>query len=98
MKRSIEMPEVMKCEAKGCAYNVDTKCHARGITVGDVEQRHLCDTIWTAKDHTHRRDGAGVGACRTTNCAYNEDLECQADGVNITLSGGQAHCGTFSIA
>ncbi len=91
------MPDVMKCSVKQCAYNVESACHARGITVGDVEQRHLCDTVWHAKDHTHRRDGAGVGACRAANCIYNEDLECQADGINVNMAGGQAQCSTFSV-
>lgn len=95
MIRRIEMPEVMQCEAKRCAYNVDSTCHARAITVGDM-QKHLCDTLFALKQHTQRKEGAGVGACRSTNCMHNEDLECQADGIDITLSGGQAICGTFA--
>jgi hypothetical protein len=95
MKKTIEMPEVMKCEAGDCSYNHDATCHARAITVGD-QQAHLCDTMWMAPQHAKRQDGAGVGACRSANCAFNEDLECQADGVNIVLSGGQALCGTFA--
>lgn len=94
MKRSIEMPEIMQCEAKQCAYNVDSMCHARAITVGDM-QEHLCDTMIMSKKHTQRKETAGVGACRSTNCVSNEDLECQAEGINVTLSGGQAFCGTF---
>ena len=97
MKQSIEMPEVMNCEASRCSYNVNAVCHARGITVGDVQQRHLCDTVWMVKEHTHRRDGAGVGACRAANCVHNEDLECQADGIDVTLLGAQPQCGTFSV-
>ncbi len=96
MKKMIEMPEVSSCEATDCAYNRNTMCHARGITVGDMQQ-HLCDTMWMAMPRTMRKEGAGVGACRSANCAFNEDLECQADGINITLSGGQAHCATFAI-
>ncbi len=97
MKKLIEMPEVTQCEAKECAYNVDSMCQARGITVGDMQQQ-LCDTMWKSKQHTRRREGAGVGACRSANCVHNEDLECQAYGINIVLSGGQAHCGTFSAS
>jgi hypothetical protein len=33
MKQVIEMPEVLGCAARGCAYNVNSACHARGITV-----------------------------------------------------------------
>jgi hypothetical protein len=96
VKQSIEMPEVMKCEANSCAYNVDSRCHARGITVGDIYMKYLCDTLWKSKQHTHRRDGAGVGACRATNCLHNDDLECQASGIHVVQSGDQAQCGTFS--
>ena len=95
MKQAIEMPEVMQCEAIGCAYNHDSACHARGITVGD-QQQHLCDTMWKAPQHAKRQERAGVGACRSENCAYNEDLECQAEGISVVLSGGMAHCGTFA--
>ncbi len=95
MKQIIEMPAIMQCDAKGCAYNMDSTCHARGITVGDPQHMHLCDTMWKSKEHTKRRDGAGVGACRETTCKFNEDLECQAEGIKVTLSGGQAQCGTF---
>lgn len=96
MTKVIEMPEVMKCEAKGCAYNLDSTCHARGITVGDPQHRHLCDTIWTEQGHTRRMECAGVGACREKTCKHNEDLECQADGISVSLSNGQAQCTTFS--
>lgn len=95
MKQSIEMPEVMRCEAEQCAYNMDSMCHARAITVGNMQQ-HLCDTMIMSGKHTQRKEMAGVGACRSANCIHNEDLECQAEGINVTLSGGQAFCGTFA--
>ncbi|MDD5705946.1 MAG: DUF1540 domain-containing protein [Kiritimatiellae bacterium] len=95
MKQVIEMPEVIQCEAKQCAYNTASTCHARAITVGNMQQ-HLCDTMIAVKKHTQRKEAAGVGACRSANCVHNEDLECQADGINITLSGGRAFCGTFA--
>jgi len=96
MKQAIEMPEVMQCQAKKCAYNVDSTCHARAITVGDM-QKHLCDTMMMMSgQHTQRKEIAGVGACRSTNCVHNEDWECQATGINVALSGGQASCGTFA--
>jgi len=94
MRRKIEMPEIMKCVATECAYNHDETCHAKGITVGDMEQQ-LCDTMWESSRHTARTGPAGVGACRSTHCAHNTDLECQAEGIYVTLGGGQARCGTF---
>lgn len=95
MKQIIEMPEVMMCNARECVYNADSRCHARAITVGDLHG-HLCDTAWKAKQHTQRRDGAGVGACRATSCAYNEDFECQADGISVAASASQIQCATFT--
>jgi len=95
MKKSIEMPEVLGCGVETCVYNADAMCHARAITVGDT-QKHICDTMTKSERHTHRRESGGVGACLSTNCAHNEDWECQADGINVTLSGGEATCGTFS--
>ncbi len=95
MKRKIEMPEIMKCTAAECAYNHEETCHAKGITVGDMEQQ-LCDTMWKSSQHTGRTGPAGVGACRSLHCAYNSDLECQADAIDVMLSGGQARCGTFT--
>jgi len=97
MKQAIEMPEVMGCAVKGCAYNVNARCHARGITIGDRQMQYLCDTEWNSKQHTHRGEGAGVGACRAVNCAHNQDFECQADGITVQLAGGKAQCGTFSM-
>lgn len=97
MKKTLEMPEVMYCDAVGCAYNSDSTCHARGITIGDMQQ-HLCDTMWLSRQRAKRKEGAGVGACRSADCAFNEDLGCEADGVSITLAGGEAHCATFAIA
>ena len=94
MKKAIEMPEVMGCDAQECAYNLDGMCHARGITVGDMQQQ-LCDTMWNSSHHTNRTGPAGVGACRSTSCIHNEDLECQADGINVMLSGAEASCATF---
>jgi hypothetical protein len=96
MKRAIEMPEVEQCEVSRCAYNVGSTCHARAITVGNMD-KHLCDTMIMVKEHTQRKEAAGVGACRSANCVYNEDLECQADGINVTVSGGQAVCKTFAV-
>ncbi len=95
MKKTIEVPEVIQCQAKQCAYNMNSTCHARAITVGNMH-KHLCDTMVLSKQHTQRTETAGVGACRSANCIHNEDLECQAEEINVTLSGGQASCGTFA--
>ena len=96
MKQIVEMPEVIQCQAKRCSYNIDSMCHARAITVGNM-QKHACDTMCTMEEHTHRMGYAGVGACRSTDCIYNEDLECQAEGISVGVSGGHAFCGTYGV-
>lgn len=93
--KEIEMPEVTQCSVDQCAYNKESSCHARAITVGDIN-KHLCDTSMTADRHTQRQDIAGVGACRSTDCVHNEDFECQADAISVMMSGNEAECGTFS--
>jgi hypothetical protein len=95
MKKTIEVPEVMQCQAAQCVYNVESMCRARAITVGDMQQ-HECDTMMKSNSHTSRMDTAGVGACRSTNCVHNDDWECQADGIEVTLSGDQTQCATFA--
>ena len=94
MKKNVEMPEVMKCEAMDCSYNREGACHAKGITIGNMSQQ-LCDTMWTSAGHTERMDTAGVGACRSADCMHNKDLECQADGIQVIINDNQACCGTF---
>lgn len=94
MKRIVEMPEVSSCDVADCAYNLNTMCHARGITVGGPND-HLCDTTCTFRSHTHASELAGVGACKATGCMHNQDLECQADSIQVGLDGRQALCRTF---
>ena len=95
MQKTIEMPEVTRCDATACVYNRDSICRARAITVGNSEE-HLCDTMMLAENHTQRQDCAGVGACRSTNCGLNEDYECQAERINVIFPGKHAMCGTFT--
>jgi hypothetical protein len=94
MIKTVEMPEVLECSISECAYNTGLMCHARAVTMGD-DYDHLCDTMLTSKQHTQRKEGAGVGACRALICAHNDDFECQADGIAVSMSGGRALCGTF---
>ena len=97
MIKPVEMPEVMGCSIRECAYNTGLMCHARAVTMGDAYD-HLCDTMLVSATHTHRKGGAGVGACRAITCANNDDFECQADGIAVSMTGGQALCGTFCQA
>ena len=48
---TIDMPIVSECLANECAYNVNMKCHARAITVGNSLHAG-CDTYFARSGHT----------------------------------------------
>lgn len=98
MKRiCLEMPVITKCGASECAYNVNSNCHARAITVGD-SQHPGCDTFIMGSQHiAHAKQIAGIGACKTACCKHNEDLECMAEGIQVGLVNSQANCMTFAM-
>ena len=96
MKRT-DMPPVAKCEITDCAYNRDTCCHARAITIGGSADHPACDTYFrNPSAHTHLEPVAGVGACKVTACAYNEDFECSARAIRVSRGVDAADCLTFS--
>lgn len=95
MSCTVVMPDVMTCSAEKCVYNKASMCHARGITVGGVDE-HNCDTLLKGSKHTERQMRAGVGACRALGCIHNEDFECQAENISIKYAGDQAECMTFA--
>ena len=89
-----QMPQVIDCDATDCSYNVDKRCHALGITVGDEEP--CCDTYHHAKKHGGFSDViGGVGACKTDSCLFNDKLECTADGIHVKIKTDHPDCGTF---
>lgn len=90
-----EMPAVEECDAKDCAYNRNQRCHARGITIGDLKHPG-CDTFLPAGARTSETMRiAGVGACKVVGCRYNDDLECAADAIRVGHSGNAVTCQTF---
>lgn len=96
MKITIEMPQVSACEVIECAYNVDSNCHARAITVGDGIHPG-CDTFLMSDSHAvHYRKLAGVGACKVTGCLFNEEFECMADGIQVGIKGNEINCLTYT--
>lgn len=96
MKVKAEMPTVSKCEATQCAYNMQQRCHAMAITVGDKESPG-CDTFFDAKVHSENVARiAGVGACKMTLCQHNRDLECTADSIQVGISRAKVSCLTFA--
>lgn len=99
MKISIEMPQVKGCSITNCAYNINAKCHARAITIGDGVHPG-CDTAFlNAPLHTHdKKRIAGVGACKVSGCMYNDDLECSAESIAVGLVDKQINCLTYATA
>ncbi len=94
---AIEMPLVTKCMASACAYNVNTSCHARAITIGDATHPG-CDTFLMGSLHIKdAQRTAGIGACKTAICKFNEDLECMADNVQVGMVRNEANCMTFAL-
>ncbi|QKX17534.1 DUF1540 domain-containing protein [Microbulbifer sp. YPW1] len=90
-----DMPEVSRCAATECAYNTDSACHARAITIGDGEDPD-CDTFFSNHEHTKRERVAGVGACKVTGCNHNQDFECSADQIELGYSGDSVNCLTYA--
>jgi hypothetical protein len=94
-KMTIDMPMVAQCNATDCAYNLEKKCHARAITVGDGVHPG-CDTYFMSSGHVHEKKRmAGIGACKVSQCRNNTDLECMADSINVGRSGNDITCMTF---
>lgn len=95
MKATIEMPDVTECEAAGCAYNVERRCHARAITIGDGVHP-ACDTFLPNDQHVRGETPlAGVGACKVDACRHNTDFECQAESIRVRRHEQHADCATF---
>ncbi len=93
----LEMPIVTKCMANTCAYNVNSNCHARAITIGD-SIHPCCDTFLAGSRHTNQtKQVAGIGACKTAGCKFNEDFECTAESVLVGMLKNEANCMTFAL-
>ena len=96
---SVEMPAVAACGVSECAYNTESACHARAITVGNQVQPE-CDTYFNLGQSTHdhvkaTQRLAGVGACKMFNCRFNEDFECMAEEVSVGFNGDMVSCLTY---
>lgn len=96
-KITLEMPMVTNCMASECAYNVNSSCHARAITIGDSAHPG-CDTFLKGSRHIMQAQRiAGIGACKTASCKFNDDLECMADNVQVGMVSNEANCTTFAL-
>jgi hypothetical protein len=93
---SVEMPLVEQCSVTECAYNTDSCCHARAITVGDGIHPG-CDTYLASPSHSKAKQRtAGVGACKVSVCRYNDDYECMAEGIAVGHATAEVTCLTYS--
>lgn len=94
-KLTIEMPLVSQCDVNNCGFNVNHTCHAKAITIGDLENPG-CDTFFEASRHNKETKRiAGVGACKVSACKYNNDFECNADAIAVGFSKHKINCLTF---
>jgi hypothetical protein len=97
MKINIELPVVTQCTIDKCAYNIDNKCHAKAITIGDGASPG-CDTLFSGSEHIKAKSiQAGVGACKVDSCVFNNDLECTADGISVGLMNKNVQCLTYTM-
>ena len=98
MKVANEMSLVSRCVAASCAYNLNQRCHAKGITVGDGITPG-CDTFLDSPTHNKEtRRIAGVGACKVSACSFNQDYECTAASVEVGFAEDDIRCLTFHQA
>jgi hypothetical protein len=80
-----------------CAYNANSNCHARAITIGNSIQPG-CDTYLAGSRHIKSVNQiAGIGACKTVGCRFNSDLECMAESIQVAKIKNKANCMTFDL-
>lgn len=99
MKITIDIPAVEECSISDCAYNMNDKCHAKAITIGDG-MHPGCDTSFM-KSEKHAKNTtimAGVGACKVAACSFNSDFECSANSITVGMKDDSINCLTFSAA
>lgn len=94
MEMKVNMPRVMTCEVDACAYNKDSKCHARAITIGD-DIHPRCDTFFSSNKHVNSPRVAGVGACKVVSCCHNHEYECSAESITVEPAEDMADCMMF---
>ena len=99
MKMTLEMPPIQGCAIDACAYNRNSECHARAITIGDGIHPG-CDTAYFNNGHHVKtlNQVAGVGACKVAGCHFNADLECTADSITVGLRNDHINCLTFNAS
>ncbi|MBU1192249.1 MAG: DUF1540 domain-containing protein [Gammaproteobacteria bacterium] len=96
MELNLDLSIVEQCTVNECAYNENSLCHAKAITIGDGEIPH-CDTLFRKGPEYHfAKSVAGVGACKVSNCIHNDQLECGARSISVGAMDGEVKCLTFT--
>ena len=95
MEILIDMPMIKSCDVSECAYNLNSACHAKAITIGDGVSPG-CDTFMSASGHVRNsKIKAGVGACKVNGCTYNSDFECSAESIRVSHEKDRVLCMTY---
>ncbi len=93
--KTIEMPEVSRCDASVCAYNSENGCRARAVTIGDGAFPG-CDTF-LGSGRVSATESAGVGACKVAGCKFNAEFSCKADAIIVATASAPPACQTYAI-
>lgn len=89
-----DLPDVLDCNAKTCAYNRENECHAGAINIGS--EQPLCDTFFKVPiSGGYNNIFPKVGACKVDSCRFNNDLECNSVGIHVQLNHDNAMCASF---
>ena len=87
---------VTNCVLESCSYNINKKCHAISITIGDGDHP-ACDTFVAGKTKIGITNNMGiVDACKVGKCSYNCSLKCTAKNINVGFHKQHPDCLTFN--
>ena len=92
----LELPQVVRCGVEICFYNVERKCHAPAINIGDSHP--TCDTFTPREKHICRLSTGMVGACQISACRWNAEMTCTAMGISVAYHTNHADCDTYEPA
>lgn len=85
---------VVTCTVTECSYNMEQKCCAPNIEVGD--QHPQCDTFTTSAGvQAMQQDMSQVGTCHVMQCSFNSSEQCEAPGITVTHHTNHADCSSY---
>ena len=90
----MDMAKIIDCNAKGCVYNYNNKCHTIAINIGD--DIPCCDTFMAGDTKSGFNDVSGsIGSCKVDTCSFNRSLECAASEIHMSVVGNEVDCQTY---